>query len=453
MTTSVFELFKIGPGPSSSHTIGPMLAALRFQSAAAALPIEALTNAFSLRVSFYGSLSATGRGHGTDRAVLAGLMRQEPETVDPVWLRSLLPETRKYYPITIGPRTISFSRDDILWGPVAHPFPYSNTIDFELLTRHTKTVLGQRYYSTGGGFIRWDGWTSATNTQPEFPYHTMKGLTEQLVAADLSLPDLILRNEAALTGSAPAQIREKLNHILSAMEDEVRRGLATTGSLPGPIGLQRKAPGLLSHASLPASLLADPRLVALNAYALAASEENAAGNRVVTAPTSGACGVLPGIIYWLRHDWNVPTPKLHRGLLAAAAIGFLIKHNASISGAEVGCQGEVGAASAMGAALLAQVQDATPAVVAAAAEIALEHHLGMTCDPVGGYLQIPCIERNAMGAVKAYNSSLMALAGNPLNQKIPLDTVISTMLRTGRDMNTRYKETSLGGLALSQTEC
>ncbi len=451
ITTSVFELFKIGPGPSSSHTIGPMKAALRFRRCAAALPGDLQARAHTLLVTLYGSLSATGRGHGTDKAILAGLLGAMPETVDPQWLRSLLREPGETYTLDFESFQVEFTARHLLWGLVNHNFAYSNTIDFELLDVEGRILLDQRYYSVGGGFIRWDGWQPESQRLPAYPYTKMKELLGYLEQSGLSLPEFILRNEMAISRAARTAVLEGIDRILEAMDAEVSRGLSTEGVLPGAVGLRRKAPVVLQRASS-ASFL-DQRMIRLNAYCLAASEENAAGNRVVTAPTSGACGVIPGLIYWLRHDGKQPVEKLREGLLAAAAVGFLVKHNASISGAEVGCQGEVGAASAMGAALLAQVFGLAPERLAAAAEIALEHHLGMTCDPVGGYVQIPCIERNAMGAAKAYNSFLLASACDPSAQKVSFDVVVETMWRTGRDMSTRYKETSEGGLALSLTHC
>lgn len=451
ITTSLFELFKLGPGPSSSHTIGPMRAGAHFRQRVLGLPAEERQAARGIEVTLFGSLSATGRGHGTHRAVLAGLMGEEPETVDPEALRQLLKEAEAAYPLQLGEVHLLFTPASLHWGPVEHSYQHSNTLIFSLLGENGP-ILEAAYYSTGGGFIQWDGCTVETREPPPYPYHNLRTLRAHLKEQDLSLPELILRNEEALTGLARGEIIERLDRLVEAMREEVERGLDGSGLLPGPIELRRKAPALHRRA-LSDERFPDRALVFLNAFSLAASEENAAGNRVVTAPTSGAAGVIPGLLHWLRIRQSATPELLREGLIAAGAVGFLIKHNASISGAEVGCQGEVGAASAMGAALLAQVNQAPLDVLACAAEIALEHHLGMTCDPVGGFVQIPCIERNAMGAVKAYNSFLMASAGVPAHQKVSLDQVIQTLRETGRDMSTRYKETSLGGLAVNMTEC
>lgn len=450
ITTSLFDLFKIGPGPSSSHTIGPMRAAGRFRRQVLSRAAAWRERALRLEAILYGSLSATGRGHGTSQAVLAGLLGHEPETVDPDWLRQIWNAPDASYALGWGPHLATFRAEDIQYGPVSHPFPFSNTLDFALWGED-RLLFGERYYSTGGGFIRWEGWTPPELGQPVHPYRTMEELGRVAGARRMPLPDLVLENECAITGATPQAVWERLEKMIRTMEESVERGLHEDGWLPGPIHLRRKAPVLFRSAQ--GGAVGDPSLVRLNAYCMAASEENAAGQRVVTAPTSGACGVLPGLVHWLREDRNLTEDKIREGMLAAGAVGFLIKHNASISGAEVGCQGEVGAASAMGAALLAQAHGASLEVVANAAEIALEHHLGMTCDPVGGLVQIPCIERNAMGAAKAWNAFLLAQAGDPSCQKVSLDLVIATMLRTGLDMSSRYKETSQGGLALSLTHC
>jgi L-serine dehydratase len=280
----------------------------------------------------------------------------------------------------------------------------------------------------------------------------MNELKRLLVDENVSLHRLMLENEKALTGATEEEIYDRLGAINDTMCAAVDRGLNSSGQLPGSINLTRKAPIVYNRAkSMPNS--PDSFLILLNSYALAASEENAAGNIVVTAPTSGASGVLPGVIYMLRHQFHFRGKRILDAMLAATAIGFLVKHNASISGAEAGCMGEVGTASGMAAALISYGSGYGIDVLEAAAEIALEHHLGMTCDPVGGYVQIPCIERNAVGAVKAYNAYLLASSGDPLNQKVTLDQVIKTMRETGRDMSKKYKETSQGGLALNMTEC
>ncbi len=315
-------------------------------------------------------------------------------------------------------------------------------------------VLEEEYYSVGGGFIQRKGEDLAAqnNKNPAFGFSTMKELKEHLVKNKMSLTDLMIANEMSLTGLSRKEIYQKIDTILEAMHRAVKRGLRHKGVLPGTIKLRRKAPILYEQAKNHASA-SDSFMVFLNAYCMAASEENAAGNIVVTAPTSGASGVIPGVFFLLRNHYHYDKQKLREGMLAAAAVGFLIKHNASISGAEMGCMGEIGSASAMAAAMLAYCAGKSIETVEAAAEIAIEHHLGMTCDPIGGYVQIPCIERNAMGAIKAYNAFLLASSGNTAYQKISLDSVIKVMRATGRDMSKKYKETSEAGLALSMTEC
>jgi L-serine dehydratase len=448
--TSVFDLFKIGPGPSSSHTIGPMKAAYNFVEEVRKLDANRLKLADEIEVRLFGSLSATGDGHGTDRAIVAGLLGKRPEEVDPIWFSGLL-EKGSSYDIDLGGYSLNFSKKNIIFDDINHDFEYSNTLIFYLKSGE-QTLFEKEYYSVGGGFIQWKGYEEPNLTAPPFCYTNMKELKRLLVDENVSLHRLMLENEKALTGATEEEIYDRLGAINDTMCAAVDRGLNSSGQLPGSINLTRKAPIVYNRAkSMPNS--PDSFLILLNSYALAASEENAAGNIVVTAPTSGASGVLPGVIYMLRHQFHFRGKRILDAMLAATAIGFLVKHNASISGAEAGCMGEVGTASGMAAALISYGSGYGIDVLEAAAEIALEHHLGMTCDPVGGYVQIPCIERNAVGAVKAYNAYLLASSGDPLNQKVTLDQVIKTMRETGRDMSKKYKETSQGGLALNMTEC
>lgn len=479
ITTSIFDLFKIGPGPSSSHTIGPMKASFDFRQRVAQLPPETLERAADIHIYLYGSLSATGKGHGTDRAVVAGLLGWQPETTDPDQLLALLKDPAQTYSIFgkerektqearpvaddqnvlplasyvslpmlgVGPQHIHFERKK-------YPSPYANTMVLRLTDADGNTLTEQEYYSIGGGFIIRKGEPEAKfdgATLP-YPYQSMKELKAHLKANNLSLEQLMLANEQAISGQPEKEINRRIDQILEAMHRAVRRGLRHKGVLPGSIRLRRKAPELYQHAKN-LSQTSDSFLIFLNAYCLAASEENAAGGIVVTAPTSGASGVIPGLTYLAKNHFHYDRATLRRGMWAAAAIGFLVKHNASISGAEMGCMGEIGTASAMGGAFLTECAGKSIEAVEAAAEIGIEHHLGMTCDPIGGYVQIPCIERNAMGAVKAYNAFLLATVGTPSNQKISLDAVIKVMKATGRDMSTKYKETSEAGLALSATEC
>ncbi|RFS13297.1 L-serine ammonia-lyase [Emticicia sp. C21] len=453
ITTSIFDLFKIGPGPSSSHTIGPMKAAYDFLQRAKVLPESQLTEPLQIKIHLYGSLSATGKGHGTDRAVIAGLLGWLPDTCEPNAFTALLKNPDDIYQISIYGKPITLKAKSILFERGRYDSPHPNTLVFQLLSNGI-IILEEEYYSVGGGFIQRKGedTQAATNKVPAFPFSTMDELMEQLIKNKLSLTDLMIANEMALTGLIRKEIYQKIDDILETMHKAVKRGLRHKGVLPGSIKLRRKAPVLFEQAKSHASAT-DSFMVFLNAYCMAASEENAAGNIVVTAPTSGASGVIPGITYLLRNHYHYDKQKLREGMLAAAAVGFLIKHNASISGAEMGCMGEIGSASAMAAAMLTYCAGRSIETVEAAAEIAIEHHLGMTCDPIGGYVQIPCIERNAMGAIKAYNAYLLASSGNTGYQKISLDSVIKVMRATGKDMSKKYKETSQAGLALSATEC
>ena len=453
ITNSIFDLFKVGPGPSSSHTIGPMKAAFDFLQRVRHLPADVRCRATAIRVYLYGSLSATGKGHGTDRAIIAGLLGWQPETTDPTTFLALFKGTDPVYAVELGEKTIPVGPDSLVFERKRYESAYSNTLVMKLLTEET-VLAEEEYYSIGGGFILRKGEpaNSMNAVSVPYPYSTMTELRAQLVAHNLTLDTLMLANETALTGQTAREIAQRIDQILEFMHRAVRRGLRQKGILPGHIRLQRKAPVLFKQAQL-LTHSTDSFLIFLNAYCLAASEENAAGGIVVTAPTSGASGVIPGLTYLAKHHFLYSKATLRGGMLAAAAVGFLVKQNASISGAEMGCMGEIGTASAMGAAFLTHCAGKGIGAIEVAAEIAIEHHLGMTCDPIGGYVQIPCIERNAMGAVKAYNAYLLASSGAATMQKISFDSVIKVMKATGRDMSTKYKETSEAGLALSATEC
>ncbi|MDL2259529.1 L-serine ammonia-lyase, iron-sulfur-dependent, subunit alpha [Deltaproteobacteria bacterium OttesenSCG-928-K17] len=491
---SIFELLKAGPGPSSSHTIGPMKAGADFAALAAALPGETLKRAQGLRVRLLGSLSATGEGHGTDRAVLAGLMGHEPESCPPGLLNELgdlPPQTGGDSSVAAesspgGPadlkralklpgKLLPLSLDNISFGPIQHNHPYSNTLIIDLLDKPYPTtkqilrlppmteeaagpdqwadhiILSRVYYSVGGGFIQWEGWEAPARGRLPHPYANTKELMARLAESGLSLEQLMLENEIALTGLTEAEIERKLDALLEIMRQAVKRGCETSGRLPGAIGLARKAQAL--HVRAESMRDFDHHLARLNAFAYAAAEENAAGNTIVTAPTCGSAGVIPAIVVFMEEHLRISVADIKKGLLAAVAMGFIAKWNAGIAGAEVGCQGEIGVASAMAAAMLAYARGCQPKVAENAAEIALEHHLGLTCDPVGGYVQIPCIERNAMGAVKAYNAALIAATEDPANHKVSYDETLKAMAETGRDMNHKYKETSTGGLAVCLAEC
>ncbi len=451
--TSIFDLFKIGPGPSSSHTIGPMKAAFDFLQRTNALGYGQVSDNQKIMIHLYGSLSATGKGHGTDRAVVAGLLGWLPESCEPTDFTALLKNEGDSYLVKIQEKTIAINAKNIVFEKTRYDSPHPNTLVFRFLSNEN-TILEEEYYSVGGGFIQRKGedLTSQNDKIPTFSFSTMKEFKEHLVKNKMTLTDLMIANEMTLSGLSRKEIYQKIDNILEAMHRAVKRGLRHKGVLPGTIKLRRKAPILYQQAKSHASAT-DSFMVFLNAYCMAASEENAAGSIVVTAPTSGASGVIPGIFFLLRNHYHYDKQKLREGMLAAAAVGFLIKHNASISGAEMGCMGEIGSASAMAAAMLAYCAGKPIETVESAAEIAIEHHLGMTCDPIGGYVQIPCIERNAMGAIKAYNAYLLASSGNTAHQKISLDSVIKVMRATGRDMSKKYKETSQAGLALSATEC
>ncbi|MCA1808290.1 MAG: L-serine ammonia-lyase, partial [Lentisphaerae bacterium] len=413
---SVFDIFKIGPGPSSSHTIGPMVAAARFQELAGKLTAADQARATSLQVDLFGSLSATGKGHGTDRAVAAGLLGWRPDACDTDQVAALLQNPDQVYQFTMPQRQIGFRAADIRFANTHPDTPYANTMVLRLLAGRD-ILLEKECYSIGGGFVLYKDEPEPARPTPRHLFSNMTELKRLLNDNGLSLVELVLQNEEALTGRSPADVWKGLDQILSVMEDSVESGISRSGMLPGTIKLARKAPTLYARARAMRNH-PDRFLVLLNAYALAASEENAAGRRIVTAPTSGSAGVLPGLIYMLKAQVHMPQQALREGLLAAAAIAFIAKHNASISGAEVGCQGEIGVASAMGAALLNQAYGYSINFIENAAEIALEHHLGLTCDPIGGYVQIPCIERNAVAAVTAYNAYLLASAGDPQKQKI-----------------------------------
>jgi len=451
ITTSIFDVFKIGPGPSSSHTIGPMKAMLCFRQAIEKLPDEKLKTATSIEIHLYGSLSATGEGHGTDRAITAGLLGWQPETCDTDAFMQLLNDKNSAYNIKIKNVSISFAANNIIFDKIQHSFLYKNTMIAQLKANND-ILLEKEYYSIGGGTFLSKGEQEPERPTPPYSYTNMTEFKKMLSVNNITLDELVLENEKAITGFSREEILRRLEQIMETMENSVERGIHTKGILPGSIGLARKAPDLYekTHSFERES---DKFMVFLNAYALAAAEENAAGHRIVTAPTSGSAGVIPSILYVLKHHLHKSKDSQQKGLLAAAVIAFITKKNASISGAEVGCQGEIGVASSMAAALLAQTHNHPIEIIENAAEIALEHHLGMTCDPIDGYVQIPCIERNAVAAVEAYDAYLLASAGNPEKQKITFDQVVEVMLETGQDMSTKYKETSKGGLAVCDITC
>jgi L-serine dehydratase len=451
--TVLDEFYKVGPGPSSSHTIGPMRITYDFYQRCSKLPADQLKQATGLKVHLFGSLSATGKGHGTERASLAGLIGKEPATVDPLFLDEMIVKPTQTYPVKLGDKTFNLSLADIIYDKPKGEFPHPNTMTCKLMAGD-KAVYELEYYSPGGGFYEWKGYTPPKKGAPKYPYATMKELRQHAEKNRLSIAQVIMANEIAVSGKTEDKINAFLDKIAAAMLATVKSGLAVKeGVLPGPIKLHSKAATVWAR-SMDDKYESDRAIAQVSACALAASEENARGHLVITAPTGGSAGVMPAVVYALvESKRKLPLEKVRQGLLAGAAIGYLCKHNATLSGAEGGCQSEIGVASAMTAAFIAQVMDSEPIVVENAAESALEHHLGMTCDPVAGYVQVPCIERCAFGAVKAWIAFMIATNEIASRHRVDLDTTIKTLADTGKDMSTKYKETSEAGLAANLVLC
>jgi L-serine dehydratase len=451
--TVVDEFYKVGPGPSSSHTIGPMRITYDFYQRCTKLPADQLAKATGLKVHLFGSLSATGKGHGTERASLAGLIGKEPATVDPLFLDEMIAKPDQAYPVKLGDKEFKLTLADIVYDAPKGEFPHPNTMTCKLMAGD-KAIYELEYYSPGGGFYEWKGYTPPKKGQPKYPYATMKELRKHAEDNKLSIAQVVMANEVSVSGKTEAQINEFLDKISGAMLATVKAGLAVKeGVLPGPIKLHSKAATVWER-SKDDTYESDRAIAQVSAFALAASEENARGHLVITAPTGGSAGVMPAIVYALvESKRKMPKEKLREGLLAGAAIGYLCKHNATLSGAEGGCQSEIGVASAMSAAFIAQVMNSSPQVTENAAESALEHHLGMTCDPVAGYVQVPCIERCAFGAVKAWIAFMIATNEIASRHRVDLDTTIKTLADTGRDMSAKYKETSEAGLAANLVLC
>jgi len=451
--TILEEFYKVGPGPSSSHTIGPMRITYDFYQRCSKLPADQLAKATGLKVHLFGSLSATGQGHGTERAALAGLLGKEPATVDPLFLDEMKEKPAQTYPVKLGNKTFTLSLADIVYDAPKGDFPHPNTMTCKLLAGD-KPVYELEYYSPGGGFYEWKGYTPPKKGQPKYPYATMKELRQHAEKNNLSVAQLMMANEVAVSGKSEEEINAFLDKIGNAMLATVKAGLAVKeGVLPGPIKLHSKAAAVYARAQ-DDKYESDRAIGLVSSFALAASEENARGHLVITAPTGGSAGVMPAIVYALvESKRKLPKEKIREGLLAGAAIGYLCKHNATLSGAEGGCQSEIGVASAMTAAFIAQVMDSPPLVIENAAESALEHHLGMTCDPVAGYVQVPCIERCAFGAVKAWTAAMIATNEIASRHRVDLDTTIETLAETGKDMSNKYKETSEAGLAANLVLC
>jgi len=458
LAISTFDLFKIGIGPSSSHTVGPMRAAALFlQALSAAHPVTAVAR---IQVELFGSLGSTGKGHGTDKAVILGLEGEAPETVDTDSIPARLARVKSAGVLHLanGSRIVFDEQQDLIfhrrkvlpYHPNGMRFIASDPAGVELLER--------TYYSVGGGFVVNEAAAGADRivedkTPLPYRFHSAAELLAHCAGSGLSISQIMLQNECAWR--TRSEIRNGLLEIWHVMQACVERGCHTEGLLPGGLKVKRRAARLYRQLTNEKELDKAPlgTMDWVNLFALAVNEENAAGGRVVTAPTNGAAGIIPAVMhYFWKFCHGYSEDGIVRFLLTAAAIGVLYKENASISGAEVGCQGEVGSACSMAAAGLTEVLGGTPEQVENAAEIAMEHNLGLTCDPVGGLVQVPCIERNAMGAVKAINASRMALRGDGTHF-VSLDKVIKTMRDTGADMKTKYKETARGGLAVNVIEC
>jgi L-serine dehydratase len=463
MAVSVFDLFKIGIGPSSSHTVGPMRAArlfvLRLQHD------EVLPRCARLQCDLYGSLGTTGKGHGSDKAVLLGWAGHEPDTVDVQAIPALLKTLREggRLPLPNGHAVAFSERSDLLFHRRESLPLHANGMRFSAFDGSGAVIAARVYYSVGGGFVVSDEVAAdgsklkvvaPDTTLLPLPFHSGEELLRITQREGCSIARVMRINERHWRSDA--DIDAGLLKIWGVMQDCVQRGCRTEGTLPGGFKVKRRAPKLYHDlTSHPEAALRDPLQVLdwVNLYALAVNEENAAGGRVVTAPTNGAAGIIPAVLhYYAKFVHGATDAGVIEFLLSAAAIGLLYKENASLSGAEVGCQGEVGVACSMAAGALAAVMGGTPAQVENAAEIGMEHHLGLTCDPVGGLVQIPCIERNAIASVKAINAARMALHGDGTHF-VSLDKVIKTMRETGADMMSKYKETARGGLAVNIVEC
>jgi len=449
--TVLDEFYKMGPGPSSSHTMGPMRITYDLFRRVSKLPDDQLKRATALKVHLFGSLSQTGKGHGTDRASLAGLLGKAPATCPPEFLDSIAAHPDEEHKVTIGPTTLKLTLKDIVFDATKGDFHHPNTMTGRLLAGN-ETIFEQEYYSVGGGFIEWKGYKPPDKGNPKYPYKLAREFKKYLIDDKVPLAKVLLENEMSISGKSEKQIWEFLDQVADVMARGVQTGLNAESVLPGPIKLHSKAAAMMRNVKTSSKGPAARAITTVAAYGFAAAEENARGHIIVTAPTGGSAGILPAVLQSLR-DINTPKEKIREGLLAAAAIGYLCKHNATLSGAEGGCQAEVGVGSAMAAAMIAQALGASPKVVANAAESALEHHLGMTCDPVAGYVQVPCIERCAYGAVKAWTGYSIASEEIPEQRRVDLDTAIAAMALTAKEMNSKYKETSEGGLAVSLVLC
>ncbi|MFO0961166.1 MAG: L-serine ammonia-lyase [Isosphaeraceae bacterium] len=459
MNLSVFDLFKIGIGPSSSHTVGPMWAAFRFVRH---LEEAGLLDAVArVRIDLYGSLSATGRGHATDKAVILGLSGERPDTIDPASVESLVEGARSGRRIRLaGRRDVPFvEADDLLFHFESLP-RHPNGLRFAAFDGSGNALAVDAYYSVGGGFVVSEAEAEAGQTggnaapgEVLYPFGSAAELLAIGRCEGLSIADIVRKNETAWR--SPEETDAGLDRIWSVMEGCIERGCRAEGILPGGLKIRRRAARIFqSLQSRPADVDPLAQLDWVSLFALAVNEENAAGGQVVTAPTNGAAGVIPAVLaYYRRFVPGADEVGIQTFLLTAAAIGMLYKRNASLSAAEMGCQGEVGVACSMAAAGLAAVMGGSNEQIEEAAEIGMEHNLGLTCDPIGGLVQVPCIERNAMGATKAINAARLAVLHGDGTHHVPLDRVIETMRQTGLDMQDKYKETSRGGLAVNMVDC
>jgi L-serine dehydratase len=463
MSISVFDIYKIGIGPSSSHTVGPMKASLLFVKKI--FDLKMLQNIKTIKCDLYGSLALTGKGHGTDKAIILGLMGHAPDSIDSSLIPELLDNVKKSKTLKISiqgcdHKILFDEKEDLKFHRRISLPEHPNGMALAAFDNDNKEIFREVYFSVGGGFILTETETKIKDNIEQhkslvpYPFKNAQELLKMCKDNSLSIPDLMRKNET--TWRTAEQIEDDLQSIWLVMQNCVKRGFHSTGELPGGLKVKRRAPDIYKNLiNNPEKNLSDVLSILdwVNLYALSVNEENAAGGQVVTAPTNGAAGIIPAVLhYYSRFSPHASAKGVNDFLLTAGAIAILYKINASISGAEVGCQGEVGVACSMAAGALTQVMGGSIDQVENAAEIAMEHNLGLTCDPIGGLVQIPCIERNAMGAIKAINATRMALRGDGTHF-VSLDKVIKTMKKTGQDMKKQYKETSRGGLAVNIPEC
>lgn len=449
--TSVTDLFKIGPGPSSSHTLAPLRIASDFRSLLEKQDSATLSAGTDIKAHLYGSLSSTGKGHRTDRAILAGLMGQKPETCDPAVMDALADESISHAITISGKKIVISHAKTIVWDNVSHNYPFNNTLVMQFVDKKGRMLVEREYYSTGGGFFSWKGQPEEKRGDPVHVYGCMTEFKGVVQKSGKQLHEIMLENEMAIMGSDEKGVNAHLDLVLDTMLDGVALGLKEDGLLPAPFEFHRKAKHIYEQAQKMTG--GEALMQQISSYALAVSEGNAAGRLAVTAPTLGSAGTMPSMVKIMKDHLKLSREDMRKGLLAAALVGFLCKNNASVAGAEVGCQGEIGVASSMAAAMTAYATGTPLNTTEVAATIALEHHLGMSCDPVGGFVLIPCIERNAFGALKAYNACLMAKNEIIAQHWEDLDRVIMAMLQTGKALPQAFKEMGTGGLGMTMVDC